>query len=328
MEKAVVVKNLTKAYGDFVAVDHISFEINKGEIFSLLGPNGAGKTTTISMLSTVRRPTEGDAFIMGHSIVSERYKVRKLIGVSPQDLTADDELTGYENVLIMAKLFGHRGREAEERVRWSLKFMDLWDNAFKKVREYSGGMRRRLEVAMSIVHNPSVLFLDEPTVGLDVQSRRHIWDLIRELKKNEITVLLTTHYMEEAEELSDRVAIIDRGKVIAIGTPEELKAKIKGERIYIRLRNQEGLGKLLEKVNEVIPGSSSISQGQLVIKVGSSSEVLPSLVKVLSRYDVIEIKIVKPNLEEVFIELTGRELKEEGGFDKFKFVMNRRRMAR
>lgn len=273
------------------------------------------------MLSTVKRPTEGDAFILGHSIVKEKYHVRKLIGVSPQDLTADDELTGYENVLIMAKLFGYNGKEAEERAKWALEFMDLWESAFKRVREYSGGMRRRLEVAMSIVHNPAVVFLDEPTVGLDVQSRRHIWDLVKELKKNGTTVLLTTHYMEEAEALSDRVAIIDHGKIIAIGSPDELKAKIKGERIYITVKEPNLMDEIVSKINDLIPNSTSKIDGQILVKTESSGEVLPQLIKVLSGYDIIELKVVKPNLEEVFLELTGRGLREdEGGFDRFKYM--------
>ncbi|MDP8003143.1 MAG: ATP-binding cassette domain-containing protein, partial [Caldisphaera sp.] len=274
---------------------------------------------------TIKRPTEGDALVMGYSIVKEKYKVRKVIGVSPQDLTADDELTGYENVLIMAKLFGYKGKEAEDRAKWALEFMELWDSAFKRVREYSGGMRRRLEVAMSIVHNPSVVFLDEPTVGLDVQSRRRIWDLIRELKKNRITVLLTTHYMEEAEALSDRVAIIDRGKIIAIGSPDELKAKIKGERIYITLKELNSIDGLVKKINDILPESAKQIDGQVVVKTESSSEILPLIIKVLSGYDITELKVVKPNLEEVFLELTGRGLKEEeGGFDRFKYMRTMR----
>ncbi|MFP3227665.1 MAG: ATP-binding cassette domain-containing protein [Caldisphaera sp.] len=321
MDPAIQAENLTKKYGNFVAVDHINFTINKGEIFSLLGPNGAGKTTTIGMLSTVKRPTEGDAYILGYSIVKHKYHVRKIIGVSPQDLTADDELSGYENVLIMAKLFGYRGNEAEDRAKWALNFMDLWDSAFKKVREYSGGMRRRLEIAMSIVHNPSVIFLDEPTVGLDVQSRRHIWDLVRELKKNGTTVLLTTHYMEEAEALSDRVAIIDHGKIIAIGTPSELKAKIKGDRIYILVKDNNKLDEVINKINDFLPNSASKIDNQILVKTESSSEFLPQLIKILSGYEVIELKVVKPNLEEVFLELTGRGLREEeGGFDRFKYM--------
>ncbi|MGC8573373.1 MAG: ATP-binding cassette domain-containing protein [Caldisphaera sp.] len=321
METAIEVKDLTKKYGNFVAVDHINFTINKGEIFSLLGPNGAGKTTTIGMLSTIKRPTEGDAYILGYSIVKQKYHVRKIIGVSPQDLTADDELSGYENVLIMAKLFGYKGKEAEDRSEWALKFMDLWDSAFRRVREYSGGMRRRLEIAMSIVHNPSVIFLDEPTVGLDVQSRRHIWELVRELKKNGTTVLLTTHYMEEAEALSDRVAIIDHGKIIAIGTPDELKAKIKGDRIYILVKENDQLDEIINKINDIIPNSAIKIDNQILVKTESSSELLPQLIKILSGYDVVELKVVKPNLEEVFLELTGRELREEeGGFDRFKYM--------
>ncbi len=284
----------------------------------MLGPNGAGKTTTISMLATLRMPTEGDAIVEGHSIVRDRVGVRKVIGVVPQDLTADDELTGLDNAVLMARLHGYSGKDAEERAWDALKFMELEDAARRKVMYYSGGMRRRLEIAMSIVHEPKVLFLDEPTVGLDVQSRRHIWELVRALKREGVTIILTTHYMEEAEELSDRVAIIDRGKIIAEGTPDELKARVKGDRIYVKVGNEE-TERALKAVSTLF-NDVRLTDGSIVIKVESSVDAMPQLIKVLSQFNVKELRIVRPNLEEVFLELTGHGLREEeGGFDIFKF---------
>ncbi len=317
-EVSIEAINLTKKYGSLVAVDHINFKVYRGEIYSLLGPNGAGKTTTVSMLATLRLPTEGDAFIEGHSIVKDRVNVRKIIGVVPQDLTADDELTGYDNVLLMARLHGYRGKEAEERAWDAIKFMELEDAAKRRVMYYSGGMRRRLEIAMSIVHNPKVVFLDEPTVGLDVQSRRHIWDLVRELKKEGVTVILTTHYMEEAEELSDRVAIIDHGHIVAEGTPEELKAKIRGDRIYVKLPSEDETKRALEALSRSF-NDVKLVDGNVVIKVESSTEAMPQLIKELAPFNVVELRVVRPNLEEVFLELTGHGLRDEESFDAFKF---------
>ena len=311
-------RGLTKRYGSLLAVDHVSFKVYRGEIYSLLGPNGAGKTTTISMLATLRLPTEGDAFVEGYSIVRDRVQVRKIIGLVPQDLTADDELTGYDNVLLMARLHGYRGREAEERAWEALKFMELEDAAKRRVMYYSGGMRRRLEIAMSIVHEPKVLFLDEPTVGLDVQSRRHIWELVRRLKKAGTTVILTTHYMEEAEELSDRVAIMDHGKIVAEGTPEELKSKVKGDRIYIKFSSEDELARAAQVLSKDFPDVNEV-EGQLVIKVPSSADAMPVVIKALSGFNVKELRVVRPNLEEVFLELTGHGLREEESFDAFKF---------
>ena len=317
-EASIDVRGLTKRYGSLLAVDHISFKVYRGEIYSLLGPNGAGKTTTISMLATLRLPTEGDALVEGYSIVRDRVQVRKVIGLVPQDLTADDELTGYDNVLLMARLHGYRGREAEERAWEALRFMELEDAAKRRVMYYSGGMRRRLEIAMSIVHEPKVLFLDEPTVGLDVQSRRHIWELVRRLKKAGTTVILTTHYMEEAEELSDRVAIMDHGKIVAEGTPEELKSKVKGDRIYIKFSSEDELVRAAQVLSKDFPDVSEV-EGQLVIKVPSSADAMPAVIKALSGFNVKELRVVRPNLEEVFLELTGHGLRDEESFDAFKF---------
>ncbi len=327
MECAVEARGLVKVYpGGVRAVDGVSFCIRRGEIFSLLGPNGAGKTTTVKMLATLLRPTEGDAFIMGHSVVRERGEVRRLIGLAPQDLTSDDEMTGWDNVYIQARLYGYPPAEARERTRWALEYMGLLDVAHRKAGTYSGGMRRRLEIAMSIVHKPSVLFLDEPTLGLDVQSRRHLWELIRSLRREGVTILLTTHYMEEAEELSDRVAIIDRGKIIAEGTPAELVSKLGGERIHIEMPSPEEAERLASELAEA--GWQARAAGtEVVVTVPSAAEALPRLAPYLG--GAREIRISKPNLEEVFLELTGRSLREgEEPLDSFRYRVLSMRIRR
>ncbi|MCE4619640.1 MAG: ATP-binding cassette domain-containing protein [Desulfurococcales archaeon] len=326
MDCAVEARNLVKIYpGGVKAVDGVSFCIRPGEIFSLLGPNGAGKTTTVRMLSTLAKPTSGDALIMGHSVVREPDRVRELIGVVPQDLTSDDEMTGWDNVYYQARLHGLSGREAEEATRRALEFMDLLDVAHRKVSTYSGGMRRRLEIAMSLVHEPRILYLDEPTLGLDVQSRRHLWGLIRALKKRGKTILLTTHYMEEAEELSDRVAIIDRGKIIAEGTPEELKARLGGERIHLIVGDPRGAEELASQLSSKGWRARAVD-GEVIVTVENAARALPMLAQFLEK--AREVKIVKPNLEEVFLELTGRRLREEEPIDSFRYRIMTRRLRR
>ncbi|MCE4614252.1 MAG: ATP-binding cassette domain-containing protein [Desulfurococcales archaeon] len=325
---AVEVMGLTKEYGDLVAVDKVSFCIPEGIVFSLLGPNGAGKTTTIHMLSTLLQPTGGDAYIHGFSIIRDKGEVRKIIGLVPQDLTADDELTGWENVYIQAKLYGLQSGKAEEKTEEALRFMELWDHRKRRVSTYSGGMRRRIEIAMSLVNEPKVMFLDEPTLGLDVHSRRHLWGLIERLKEQGTTILLTTHYMDEAEHLADRVAIIDHGKIIAEDTPDGLKARIKGDRIYLRFKGEEETQALLKEL--AVKGfDSSLHNGSIIVKVEKSEAVLPKLITLLQGKELLEIRVVKPNLEEVFIELTGRGLRgEEEAFDSFKYRVMRRRMKK
>ncbi len=324
MNAVVEAINLTKKFGSIVAVDSVSFRIERGSIYSLLGPNGAGKTTTVKMLSTILKPTSGDAYVAGFSVVREPVKVRRVIGLVPQDLTADDEMSGWDNVMIQARLHGYKGREAEERVRRALDTVGLLDVARRRVSTYSGGMRRRLEIAMSLVHDPEVLFLDEPTLGLDVQTRRLIWDLIREIKKSGKTVLLTTHYMEEAEILSDRVAIIDMGRIKAEGSPEELKSRVKGDRIYVETFTDieaRGLAEELSKAGFNV----NVDSNFIVILTSSASEVLPTLINILAGKRVKTVNIVRPNLEEVFLEITGRRLREES-FDAFKYRVLTQRM--
>ncbi len=323
---AIETFDLTKKFGDLTAVDHINICIPNGIVYSLLGPNGAGKTTTVNMLSTLLHPTSGDASVMGYSITREKHKVRRIIGLVPQDLTADDELTGWENVYIQAKLYGLSSEEAKRKTREALEFMELWEHRDRRVSTYSGGMRRRLEIAMSLVNDPQVMFLDEPTLGLDVHSRRHLWSLITRLKEQGTTILLTTHYMEEAEYLADRVAIMDRGRIVAEDTPDGLKARIRGDRIYLKLKTP-GDATQVHKALLDEGYEASLDNDTIVVKAERSEEILPGLITILQGRPLVEIRVVKPNLEEVFIELTGRSLREgEEHFDSFRYRVMRRRM--
>ena len=265
--------------------------------------------------------------IEGFSIIKDKARIRRLIGLVPQELTADDELTGWDNALILARLYGLRGREAEERAREVLEFMGLTDAARRRVATYSGGMRRRLEIAMSLIHDPPILFMDEPTLGLDVQARRHLWDLIRELRRQGRTILLTTHYMEEAESLADRVAIIDRGRIVAEGSPEELKSRLSGDRVYIKLRDPGKVEITRSRLAEL--GLEAESDADtIVVKVRRAEDSLVDIVRALGDSEVAELRIVKPNLEEVFLELTGRRLREEEALDAFRYRFMTRRLRR
>src|SRR5271168_4979724 len=251
---AIQTKDLTKRFGTFTAVDSVNFEVRRGEVFGLLGPNGAGKTTVVRMLTTLLVPSGGHAIVAGFDVAKHPRQVRENIGVIPQALTSDLDLTGWENVDIYGEFFGLSRRERRERGQRLLHMVGLTERAKDLVATYSGGMRRRLEIARGLIHSPKILFLDEPTIGLDPQSRRAVWDLLETLRKeSEITISLTTHYMDEAESLCDRIAIVDGGKIIAIGTPAELKAMVKGsdrielevvgdaEKIVALLRGQPGV---------------------------------------------------------------------------------------
>lgn len=220
----IEVKNLTKKFGDFTAVDDISFEVKAGEIFAFLGPNGAGKSTTIKMLTTLASPTSGVIKLNGHNPVGEAKDVRRDFGIVFQDPSLDDELTAWENMEFHGVLYGVEKKLRREHIEQLLKFVELWERKDNLVKEFSGGMKRRLEIARGLLHHPKVLFLDEPTLGLDPQTRNHMWNYLQELNKSEgITVFFTTHYMEEAERIAQRLAIVDHGKIVASGTAEELK---------------------------------------------------------------------------------------------------------
>ena len=306
--------NLYKRYGDFVAVNGVSFEIGRGEIFSLLGPNGAGKSTTIGMLSGLLAPSEGDATIAGHSITNNPAGVKAAIGYVPQDLALYGELNARQNLNFWGAMYGMGGQALKQRVEEVLAQVELTDRAKDRVKTYSGGMKRRLNIAVGLLHKPQLVFMDEPTVGIDPQSRRRILDMVKELQTEGMTVLYTTHYMEEAEELSDRVGIIDHGKLIAIGTQSELR-KMVGEMDTLRLHFGESapIGRLATAMAAVDGVASALpAEQEVIVTVPDSAEILPTLLHIASNHDqrIRSIDIEEPNLEAVFLHLTGRALRE------------------
>jgi ABC-2 type transport system ATP-binding protein len=304
---AVQTFKLTKHFGSLVAVDGVDLEIKKGELFSLLGPNGAGKTTTINMLCCLLKPTHGTAQVLGYDIAKEPFKVKELIGVSPQETAISEHLNSWENLSLIGKVHGLGSAELKRRSKELLETMGLVERAKDQVRKFSGGMRRRLSLIMALVHDPEVLFLDEPTLGLDPQSRRAIWEYIEGLKGKK-TILLTTHYMEEADSLSDRIGIIDEGRIIALGTSEELKADIlKTRSMVISAENltAEVLDDLRSKYSRVeeINGGVKISHKDLDFK-----EIVDYLHS--QGVTVYSAALEQPTLEDVFIQTTGKRLRE------------------
>jgi ABC-2 type transport system ATP-binding protein len=325
---SISVRNLVKRFGKFTAVDGVSFEVREGEIFGLLGPNGAGKTTTISILSTIMSLTSGSASIYNKDVVKNKDDARKLIGIVFQDPSLDDELTGRENLDFHARLYGIKGKEKRESIDRVLRLVELEDKADKQVKTYSGGMKRRLEIARGFVHNPKVLFLDEPTIGLDPQTRRKIWEYIVDLnKKEKLTILLTTHYMEEADAICDRIAIIDHGRIIKLGTAERLKDSLGGDVIKIGADNPKKLMHLLEK-RKLFGSIKEYSRG-LEITTKNGSQAIPKIVEIAKDADInVEYATLnRPTLEDVFISLTGNEIREENASstDRLKSAFRGRR---
>ncbi len=313
-EFAIVVENLVKKYRDVTAVDGVSFRVRRGELYGLLGPNGAGKTTTIHILCTLLRPTSGRALVAGHDVVREADKVRKRIGVVFQDPSLDIELSAYDNMYIHGKLYGLSGRELKRRIMELLDFVELKRFANKPVKYFSGGMRRRLEIARALLHEPEVLFLDEPTIGLDPQTRVRIWDYILAVRKERgTTILLTTHYMDEAEQLCDRIAIMDKGKIIAEGTADELKSLVGSEIIYVKFFEKTHAAKFLGACREAgFTECRVIGEDTVEIKVSNAAFAIPKVFEITSMLGlkVREVSYKRPTLNEVFIHLTGRELRD------------------
>jgi ABC-2 type transport system ATP-binding protein len=313
--RAISVRDLVKKFGDLRAVDGISFDVRKGEIFGFLGPNGAGKTTTINILVTLMRPTSGEAYVAGYNVVEEPVKVRERIGIVFQDPSVDRNLTGWENLYIHGLIYGLRGEELRRRIEESLEFAELTKFKDVEVKNYSGGMIRRLEIARGLMHEPEILFLDEPTIGLDPQTRAKIWEYVERLRNEAgVTVFLTTHYIEEAERLCDRVAIIDHGRIVAIGSPDELKQGIGGDVIYVRARDKSSLMRLVEELQEdgMVLRYRELD-GVLALSVNNASRVIPSVFEVASRMGIRieEIKYTQPSLSDVFLHYTGREIRDE-----------------
>ena len=325
-------KDLRKTFGDFEAVKGISFSVLHGEIFSLLGPNGAGKTTTINMLSCLLPPTSGTAAIAGHAIPGDTLAVRRAIGVVPQEIALYDSLSARQNLEFWGRLYDMRGKELTRRIDEVLDQVGLADRAKDKVTTFSGGMKRRINIAAGLLHKPQLLFMDEPTVGIDPQSRRRILDMVRELRDGGMTVLYTTHYMEEAEELSDRVGIIDQGRLIALGTQAEL-TRVVGEQETLRLHLAEEAGVALAGTNgsagvpaggvsadgsvelfSGLPGvlRASAVDHQIVVNVADAGAALPAVVGRANTagLHVRSVDIEQPNLEAVFLHLTGRGLRD------------------
>jgi len=318
-EKAIEVKNLRKHFGTVKAVDGISFDVQKGEIFSLLGPNGAGKTTTISILCCLLHPNAGEAFVMGHSVRTDPQSVKAALGVIPQEIALYDDLSARENLTFWGKMYDMRGATLKQRVNEVLDLIGLTENQRIRVSKFSGGMKRRLNIGIALLHKPPLIIMDEPTAGIDPQSRRNILDGIMQLNREGATVLYTTHYMEEAEELSDHIAILDHGKLIALGTHGEL-IKLVGEQTRIDLTLSAESEKIL-KVWTKIPGvghadreidESGKKDGRISLLVDDSNVVLPRLFETASQAGahITSVEIREPNLESVFLHLTGRALRD------------------
>lgn len=307
MTNIVEVNDLKKHYKDFEAVKGVNFAVEEGEIFGFLGPNGAGKSTTINMLSTINKPSSGEAIINGFNIVTDKNKVRESIGLIFQESTLDEKLTANENLMLHCRFYKVPKEKREERIQEVLEIVDLTDKRKQVVETYSGGMKRRLEIARGLLHYPRVLFLDEPTVGLDPQTRNHIWEYILRLKKKAgITIFLTTHYMDEAE-ICDRVAVMDHGEMIALDTPEKLKTNVGGDIIEIRTVDNEEAKAQIEnsynlKVKEV--------DDALTFQVDKGNEFLVQFIKEFS-IGILTVNLRRPTLNDVFLHLTGREIREE-----------------
>jgi ABC-2 type transport system ATP-binding protein len=313
---AIEVDGLTKRFGDFVAVDHVRFNVEEGEIFGLLGPNGAGKTTLIRMLTTLTPPTDGVARVAGHDVRKDADGVRNAIGVIPQALTSDPELTAEENLVLHAKLYGVPGEQRDTLVRELLESVDLTRFAKALVGTFSGGMRRRLEIARGLVHSPKILFLDEPTTGLDPVSRTNVWEMIDKLQeRSHLTILLTTHYMDEADKLCDRIAIVDHGKLAALDTPTKLKDSIPGNDVVeaefsnVPANWQETLKGLPQVVNV------SERDGLTHISSQSGPDTVGALMDAArkAKVTVRRVTVQSTTLDDVFLHYTGRQLRDEVG---------------
>ena len=322
---AIKVENLTKKFNDFTAVDNISFKVKTGELFGLLGPNGAGKTTTINVLSTLLKPTSCSAKVAGHDVCTDKQGVRRDIGIVFQEPALDIKLTGKENLNFHSMMYGIGKKEREKRIKEVLALVELTDKADVLVENYSGGMKRRLEIARGLIHKPKVLFLDEPTLGLDAQTRRHIWDYIKKLNAEEnVTIILTTHYMGEADYLCERIAIIDYGKIIALDTPANLKDLLGGDVVSMEIEGDlDVLTTSLASVEWIKTVKKHGSNMSLTMEHGEKR--IPGLINITQENNmtVTSVNLHKPSLEDVFIYFTGKTIR---GADASQHEINRGRM--
>ncbi len=310
---AIQVDKLIKDFDDFRAVNEISFEVHESEIFGFLGPNGAGKTTTINILCTLLRPTGGSAQVNGYDVSSRQSEVRSSIGIIFQDPSLDEELTAYENLRFHAMMYDISREDFKRRSEELMEMVDLTDKLRDQVRTYSGGMKRRLEIARGLLHRPRVLFLDEPTLGLDPQTRRHIWQYLRRLREQrQVTMFMTTHYMDEAENCN-RIAIIDHGQIVAVDTPANLKERVGGDLITLRTSDNENASERLKEAHGVEARTGP--EGQLIVETERGDQFIPKIIETFSDgANPIEVKSVslrQPTLEDVFIKLTGHAIREQ-----------------
>jgi ABC-2 type transport system ATP-binding protein len=314
---AVHVDGLIRRFGDFTAVDDVSFDVEPGELFGFLGPNGAGKTTTISILCTLLKPSGGSATVAGHDVATDPGGVRSSIGLVFQEITLDDYLTGAENLRFHAVLYGYPAAQVAERAAPLLEMVGLTDRADQQVRFYSGGMKRRLEIARGLLHSPRVLFLDEPTIGLDPQTRAHIWEYVDLLREREATTMfLTTHYMDEAERC-DRIAIIDQGRIVAIDTPDALKSSVGADTVTLATSDD---ATARDQIKSGLGIDGELTDEGLRLRVPEGESMVPQLFPHLGGVGVHNVAVHRPSLDDVFMEYTGRAIRdaEAGAADRFK----------
>jgi ABC-2 type transport system ATP-binding protein len=303
---AIVVTDLAKSYEEIEAVRGVSFEVEAGEVFGFLGPNGAGKSTTINMLCTLAKPTGGSATVAGHDVVTDRDEVRRHIGLVFQEPTLDSYLTAEQNLRLHAELYGVDKALVQDRMRQVMEMVGLWERRAMAVRTFSGGMQRRLEIARGLMHSPRVLFLDEPTVGLDPQTRRSIWRYIGELRDSEeITIFMTTHYMDEAE-FCDRIAIMDQGEIVALDTPEALKAEVGEDRIRIHTGDHQAT---IAAIRDRFGLEAQVSEGAVTFSVPSGEEFVPRLFAELG-LPITSVNVSRPTLDDVFMSYTGSTIRD------------------
>jgi len=308
-------------FGDLKAVDNISFNVEKGEIFGFLGPNGAGKSTTMMILTTLLKPTSGQALVSGYDVMTQPKQVRQNIGYVQQESTVDEYLTGRENLLLQARLNHIPKSEIDERIDEVLELIELSDKQKDPVVTYSGGMRKRLDIAGGLLHRPKVLFLDEPTVGLDIQTRRKIWEYIKKIHNEfEMTIFLTTHYMEEADQLCNRIGIIDGGKIQVIDSPQNMKSAMGNEVISLTLESTESEKLFLLELEKIdLIKKIKQDQNKIVLFASKGTEVIPKIFQISSnlKIKITSISLTQPTLDDVFISYTGHEIRSErGGFNR------------